>query len=89
MWRRITSPVGARTRKVVPAIIALLMALMILTLACEEAQALSASGGAAGVGGGVALVPALPWMDHSLQTQVGVESEERASTRSKSWAVSP
>jgi len=52
MWRRITSPVGARTRRVVPAIIALLMALMILTLACEEAQALSASGGAAGVGGG-------------------------------------
>ncbi len=52
MWRRITPPVGARTRRVVPAVMALLMALMILTLACEEAQALSASGGAAGVGGG-------------------------------------
>ena len=52
MWRGITSPVGARTHRVVPAIIALLMALMILTLACEEAQALSASGGAAGVRGG-------------------------------------
>ena len=31
---------------------ALLMALMILTLACEEGQALGASGGAVGVGGG-------------------------------------
>ena len=52
MWRRITSPSGARTRRVIPAVMALLMALMILTLACEEAQDLSASGGAAGVGGG-------------------------------------
>ena len=53
MWRRITSPVRARTRKFVPAVIALLMALMISTLACEEVQALSASAGAARVGGGV------------------------------------
>ncbi len=52
MWRRITSPVRARTRKFVPAVIALLMALMISTLACEEVQALSASAGAARVGGG-------------------------------------
>ena len=53
MWRRISSPVRARTRKFVPAVIALLMALMISTLACEEVQALSASAGAASVGGGV------------------------------------
>ena len=52
MWRRITSPAGARTRRVFPAVMALLMALMILTLACEEGQALGASGGAVGVGGG-------------------------------------
>ena len=51
MWRRITSTVGTRPPKVVPAIIALLMALMISTLACEEVQALSASAGAASVGG--------------------------------------
>ena len=31
---------------------------------------------AAGVGGGVTLVPALPRMDDRLQTQVGVQSEE-------------
>ena len=47
MWRRITSPVRGRTRKFVRAVIALLMALMISTLACEEVQALSASAGAA------------------------------------------
>ena len=49
MWRRISSPVGAQTRRAGPAVMALLMALMILTLACEEAQALSAAGGGGGI----------------------------------------
>ena len=44
MRQRMSSPVRAPTRRTGPAILALLMAFMVLTLACEEAQGFSAAG---------------------------------------------
>ena len=69
MWRRISSPVMAQTRRAGPVVLALLMALMISTLACEEAQALSA----AADGGGVA-APEAQLLQRSLELTDALQS---------------
>jgi len=74
MRQLIPSPVRSQTRRVCPAILALLMALMVLALACEEAQALNARAGGGEEVIRVASSPEAQLLQRSLQLTDALQS---------------
>ena len=68
MWQRISSPVGAQTRRSGSAVLALLMAFIVITLGCEATNAFSEASGDGGVGdGGGIASPEAQLLQRSLE----------------------